>query len=49
VNYGTEDFYYADPDAEFLDQETRYGNDNSDIRLPASAQAHSLDNQLAAR
>jgi hypothetical protein len=46
VNYGTEDFYYADLDAQFLDQETRYGNDNSDIRLPASVQAHSLDNQL---
>jgi hypothetical protein len=46
VNYGTEDFYYADLDAEFLDQETRYGNDNSDIRAPASAQGHSLDNQL---
>lgn len=46
VNYGTEDFYYADLDAQFLDRETRYGNDNSDIRVPSSATKTNLNNQL---
>ncbi len=44
VNYGTEDFYFADLDAEFLDQESRYGGQNGDVRKPADAQ--NLDNQL---
>ena len=46
VNYGTEDFYYADLDAQFLDQETRYGNGVSDIRLAPANAGNKLDNQL---
>lgn len=46
VNYGTEDFYYADLDADFQDRETRYGNGNSDIRNPSST--NNCNNRLVA-
>ena len=44
VNFGTEDIFFADLDAEFLDQESRYGEQNGDVRAPG--RAASLDNQL---
>jgi hypothetical protein len=46
VNFGPEDFYYADLDAEFRDQETRYGSGNSDILRPSEGATKALDNQL---
>lgn len=46
VNYGPEDFYYADLDAAFQDRETRYGNGNSDILRPSGGGSNALDNQL---
>lgn len=46
VNYAPEDFYYADLDARFEDQETRYGNGNSDIQRPAGKEGNALNNQL---
>ena len=46
VNFGPEDFYYADVEATFQDRETRYGNGNSDILRPSGAASNALDNQL---
>lgn len=46
VNFGPEDFYYADLESEFQDRETRYGNGNSDILRPSSGASNALDNQL---
>lgn len=46
VNFGPEDFYYADLEGEFQDRETRHGNGNSDILRPPGHAGHALDNQL---
>ncbi|MCL4206599.1 MAG: hypothetical protein KJ000_29300 [Pirellulaceae bacterium] len=46
VNFGPEDFYYADLDGEFQDRETRYGSGNSEIRHLTSGPSSALDNQL---
>jgi hypothetical protein len=49
VNIGPEDYYYADLDGEFLDQETRYGDTSSDLDWVKSKDAgKNRDNQLVA-
>jgi len=46
VNIGPEDFCYGDLDAEFLDQETRYGGTSSDLGWLHSKATNNCDNQL---
>lgn len=46
VNFGTEDFYFADLDAEFLDLESRYGDRNGAARAQDASGTDALNNQL---
>ncbi len=46
VNFGTEDFYYGDLDAGFLDLESRYGDRNGDVRTHDTARTNVLNNRL---